>query len=53
MTEDRHSPTEERNIREAALDETLKGTFPASDPPSTVPNPDNHELLEKKKPSAA
>jgi hypothetical protein len=41
----KHSPEEERRIREAALDETLAETFPASDPPSTVPNPDNDEAL--------
>jgi len=39
-----HSPDEERRIREAALDETLAGTFPASDPPSSLPNPDEHDL---------
>ena len=36
-----HTPDEERRIRDAALDETLAETFPASDPPSTLPNPDN------------
>lgn len=41
-----HSPEEERRIREAALDETLEGTFPASDPPSTLPNPDDDEAVE-------
>jgi hypothetical protein len=41
-----HTPEEERRIREAALDETLAGTFPASDPPSTIPNPDEDDLLE-------
>ena len=35
----RHSPETERRIREAALDETLSATFPASDPLSTLPNP--------------
>jgi hypothetical protein len=39
--EHNHSPEEERRIREAALDETLAGTFPASDAPSTLPNPDD------------
>ena len=38
-----HTPNEERQIREAALDETVAGSFPASDPPSTLPNPDDHE----------
>ena len=38
-----HSPAEERRIREAALDETIAGSFPASDPPSSLPNPDEHD----------
>jgi predicted DsbA family dithiol-disulfide isomerase len=37
-----HTPEEERQIREAALDETIASTFPASDPPSSIPNPDDH-----------
>jgi hypothetical protein len=41
--EHKHSPEEERRIREAALDETIAGSFPASDPPSTVPNPDDDD----------
>jgi hypothetical protein len=41
-----HTPEEERRIREAALDETLAETFPASDPPSTIPNPDDDDVLE-------
>jgi hypothetical protein len=28
---------------EAALDETGAGSFPASDPPSSLPNPDEHD----------
>jgi hypothetical protein len=39
----RHTPAEERAIREAALDETIAETFPASDPPSSIPNPDEHD----------
>lgn len=44
---DRHDHTEEeeRRIREAALDKTLEDTFPASDPPSTDPNPDDDTVL--------
>ena len=38
-----HTPEEEKKIREAALDETVEGTFPASDPPSSIPNPDDDE----------
>jgi len=41
-----HTPEEERRIREAALDQTIAESFPASDPPSTVPNPDNHAVIE-------
>jgi hypothetical protein len=41
-----HTPEEERRIREAALDETIAESFPASDPPSTIPNPDDDEILE-------
>lgn len=43
--EHKHTPEEERRIREAALDRTLENTFPASDAPSTLPNPDNDALL--------
>jgi predicted GNAT family acetyltransferase len=39
----RHTPQEERRIREAALDETIGESFPASDPPSSLPNPDEHD----------
>jgi hypothetical protein len=45
-----HTPDEERAIREAALDETLESTFPASDPLSTTPNPDDDEALERATP---
>jgi len=38
-----HTPEEERRIREAALDETVSASFPASDPPSSLPNPDEHD----------
>lgn len=41
-----HTPEEEREIREAALDQTIEGSFPASDPPSSDPNPDDHAALE-------
>jgi hypothetical protein len=30
----------EREHREEALDQTLAESYPASDPPSTIPNPD-------------
>jgi hypothetical protein len=44
--EHQHTPEEEREIREAALDQTVEASFPASDPPSTNPNPDDHDALE-------
>jgi hypothetical protein len=44
MSDHLYSSSEERRIREAALDETLANTFPASDPPSSIPNPDQHDV---------
>ena len=46
-TEHQHTPEEERRIREAALDQTIEESFPASDPPSSNPNPDDHAALER------
>jgi hypothetical protein len=43
--EHNHTPEEERRIRDVALDHTIEDTFPASDPPSTLPNPDNDDVL--------
>jgi hypothetical protein len=40
-----HTREEEEQIRDAALDETLEASFPASDAPSSIPNPDNDEAL--------
>ncbi|MEP7117422.1 MAG: hypothetical protein ABI880_07565 [Acidobacteriota bacterium] len=39
----KHSAEEERKNREAALDHTIEDSFPASDPPSTDPNPDDED----------
>ena len=47
-----HTPEEERDIREAALDETIEGSFPASDPPSSDPNPDDHTARRRDRPAA-
>jgi hypothetical protein len=47
-TRHQHSPQEERKIREAALDQTIEGSFPASDPPSSNANPDDHAALERR-----
>ena len=46
MNDHHHTEEEERRIREAALDETLAESFPASDPPSSIPNPDEHDALD-------
>ncbi|MBO0912033.1 MAG: hypothetical protein J2P13_09585 [Acidobacteria bacterium] len=36
--------TEERRKREEeSLDRTLEDSFPASDPPSTIPNPEDED----------
>ena len=40
-----HTAECERQRREAALDETIEQSFPASDPPSTDPNPDSHTAI--------
>jgi hypothetical protein len=40
-------PDEERKIREAALDRTIEATFPASDPPSSNPNPRDYDALRE------
>jgi hypothetical protein len=45
--EHKHTPDEERRIRDATLDKTIADTFPASDAPSTVPNPDDDEAIGK------
>jgi hypothetical protein len=42
-----HTPQEERKIREAALDQTVEESFPASDPPSSNPNPDDHDAVKR------
>ena len=48
-TQPRQTPDEERRIREAALDETIEGTFPASDPLSSDPNPHDRTVLEHRR----
>ena len=45
------APEEERRIREAALDKTIADSFPASDPPSSDPNPDDHSAIERERPT--
>jgi hypothetical protein len=46
MATHQHSPEEERRIREATLDRTIEESFPASDPPSTDPDPDDDTVLD-------
>jgi hypothetical protein len=44
---DSHSNAAERERREAALDDTIEQSFPASDPPSSNPNPDTHDAITR------
>jgi len=44
---DSHGNAAERERREAALDETIEQSFPASDPPSSDPNPDTHDTITR------
>ena len=44
-----HTSDEERQIREAALDQTIEASIPASDPPSSNPNPHDHAALERQR----
>ena len=37
------SAQEEKEEREHGLDQTIADSFPASDPPSTIPDPDHGE----------
>jgi hypothetical protein len=39
---------DERRFREAGLDKTLADSFPASDPPSTLPNPEDDRARESR-----
>ena len=43
-----HTPEEERQIRDAALDQTGEASFPASDPPSSNPSPDDHSARDRR-----
>jgi hypothetical protein len=36
-------PENKREIRERNLDKTIADSFPTSDPPSTIPNPEEEE----------
>jgi predicted DsbA family dithiol-disulfide isomerase len=44
----KHTPDEERQIRDAALDQTVVASFPASDPPSSNPSPDDHSARDQR-----
>jgi hypothetical protein len=48
MSDHDHTPAHEWEVRDAALDETVEATFPASDPPSTLPNPYDDSALERR-----
>ena len=43
LPEPRKPEIEEEEEREEGLDRTLAESFPASDPPSSIPNPDDEE----------
>jgi hypothetical protein len=49
---DEHITAQHQPTRQAALDNTIEDSFPASDPPSSVPDPDDREALDKTKSSA-
>jgi hypothetical protein len=49
-SEHQHTPEDEHQVREAALDETIAASFPASDPASSTPNPEDHSALERARP---
>jgi hypothetical protein len=36
-------PKEDEETREESLDKTVADSFPASDPPSSIPDPDDEE----------
>ncbi|HVZ20190.1 MAG TPA: hypothetical protein VG871_03970 [Vicinamibacterales bacterium] len=44
----KHTPEQERRIRDAALDETIEDTFPASDALSSDPNPEDEDALARR-----
>jgi hypothetical protein len=48
-----HTAEEEPRIREAALAKTIADSFPASDPSSSDPNPDDHSAIEHEPPADA
>jgi hypothetical protein len=39
----RREPQDEKHEREEGLDRTLEESFPASDPPSSIPDPEDDE----------
>ena len=48
MSDHSQAPADEWEVRDASLDETVEATFPASDPPSTLPNPYDNAALERR-----
>ena len=47
--EDRPARSCEDEIREKTLDKTLADSYPASDPPSTIPDPSEEDSLDLEK----
>jgi hypothetical protein len=46
----KHATEDEKKKREEGLDRTVEQSFPASDPPSSIPDPDDDELAEPSQP---
>ena len=44
--DDKPPPKTKDEAVDRELDEALEETFPASDPPSTLPNPDDDSLID-------
>ncbi|HWR14603.1 MAG TPA: hypothetical protein VN577_07225 [Terriglobales bacterium] len=45
ISADHHTPEEDQIIRERTLDKTIADSFPASDPPSSNPDPHDEDVL--------
>lgn len=43
----------EKKVREAGFDHTIEESFPASDPPSSIPNPRDPDAMEEAAEEAA
>ena len=48
-----HSEADERRIRERALDGAIEASVPATDPPSSLPSPDEHSVVDEWSPEGS